>query len=217
MKKMIGVLLGLGLGLTLLVSPAKAQNLVNRYDAYGIGQVNYSLNSGGSSYGQLFNSGSSSLWSLGYGSTQATAGTAVLSWNSSGQVGVGTTAPAASSLLEVGTGNGAAESLRVTTKGILEFHATTAPTVSSCGTSPSVASGSDQAGDVTTGTSLSNSCTITFASAYTNIPHCFCSDRTTKSACIAQATSSTVVLAASSTVAPFVSSDVLDYVCIGHN
>lgn len=185
MKKLLGIALAV---LVYAGTPVSAQvsggpNLPNRFDANGIGTVSYSLNSGGSFYGQLFNSGTAANWSLGFGSAQSTSGTPVLTWDSNGH---------------------------------LLTHGIQAPAVSSCGTNPSVATGSDTAGDVTTGTSNSNSCTLTFSVAYAAIPHCFCSDRTTKAPCIAQATASTVVLAATATNA-FLSTDVLDYVCLGHN
>jgi len=50
------------------------------------------LNSSGSNYGFISNN-TTGVWSLGYGTTIGTLGTSVLSWNSSNQVGVGTTSP----------------------------------------------------------------------------------------------------------------------------
>ena len=47
----------------------------------------------------------------------------------------------------------------------------TAPTLSSCGGSPSV-TGTDMAGKVTIGSGATTSCTVTFAKAYTNAPSC---------------------------------------------
>ena len=47
--------------------------------------------SSGSNFGQISNTGT--RWSLGYGGTQQTVGTEVLTWNSSGNVGIGTTSP----------------------------------------------------------------------------------------------------------------------------
>lgn len=49
-----------------------------------------------------------------------------------------------------------------------------APTVASCGTSPSVASGSnDNSGTINVGTGISvTACTLTFATAFTNPPSC---------------------------------------------
>lgn len=49
----------------------------------------------------------------------------------------------------------------------------TAPTVATCGTSPSAVTGTDTAGYVTTGTGTVNSCAVTFAKAFTtNKPAC---------------------------------------------
>lgn len=181
MKKLIAGLLGLALSVMTVV-PAMAQNKVGRYDAVSVGAVNYSLNSGGSFYGQLLNSGSASAWSLGFGSSNSTVGTGVLTWNNAGHV-------------------------------LLQGSAV--PAASSCGNTPSVVLGSDNAGDVSIGSAASSSCTLTFVAAYSVIPHCFCSDRTTKVPCIAQPTLSTVVLVGTTTN-PMVSGDTLDYVCIGH-
>ena len=47
--------------------------------------------SSGSNFGQISNTGT--RWSLGYGGTQQTVGTEVLTWNSSGNVGIGTSSP----------------------------------------------------------------------------------------------------------------------------
>jgi len=47
------------------------------------------------------------------------------------------------------------------------------PTVSVCGTDPSLATGSnDYAGKITVGTGTVNSCTLTFGAAFTNTPSC---------------------------------------------
>ena len=50
------------------------------------------LNSSGSNYGFISNN-TTGVWSLGYGTTIGTLGTSVLSWNSSGQVGINNTTP----------------------------------------------------------------------------------------------------------------------------
>ena len=47
--------------------------------------------SSGANFGQISNTGT--RWSLGYGGTLSTVGTEVLSWNSSGNVGIGTSSP----------------------------------------------------------------------------------------------------------------------------
>lgn len=185
MKMLLAGLLGLVLSVVCAV-PSMAQNKQGRYDSAAVSNVNYTLNSGSSFYGQLFNSLSTSTgaWTLGFGSSQNSAGTAVLSWNSMGHV---------------------------------EVHGVQAPGVSACATTPSVAVGSDNAGDVTIGKGGAQStCTLTFAAPFANIPHCTCSDRTTNIACVAQATLSTVVLVPTGS-SSFASVDVLDYICLGHN
>lgn len=58
-------------------------------------------------------------------------------------------------------------------------HTGTAPTVGTCGTSPSVtANSSDMAGELTTGTGTPTACTLTFGKAFTNAPFCTIVDRT---------------------------------------
>jgi len=73
---------------------------------------------------------------------------------SGGNVGIGTTAPTAA--LDV-TGHIASSG--------------TAPTVGTCGTSPSI-TGTDTRGQVTFGTGAPTACTISFATAYTTTPYC---------------------------------------------
>ncbi len=58
-----------------------------------VGNNELALDSSGANYGFLSNRGVG-IWSLGYGPTLGTLGTAVLTWNSSGYVGIGTTTPA---------------------------------------------------------------------------------------------------------------------------
>ncbi len=180
MKKMIASLLA-----SLLFAPvlALAQNIPTTYNAGGVGVPNYTLQSGGSFYGQLNNSGSASLWNLGFGSSQSTSGTAVLNWDSAGHIRLG------------GIG---------------------VPVVSSCGTSPSGAAGSDNAGDVSMGTVAATTCTLTFAAPYANVPHCFASNRTSKLSTVSQATTTTLVIVGTGAGAFANALDVIDYVCIGH-
>jgi len=61
----------------------------------------------------------------------------------------------------------------------VEFKSTGgSPTLSACGTSPSI-TGVDAVGRVTVGTAPSTTCTLTFATAWTNAPICFGQDETT--------------------------------------
>lgn len=86
------------------------------------------------------------------------------------------------------------------------------PTLSSCGTSPSIV-GSDVAGKVTVGSGAGvQSCTLTFATAYTTAPACTVSDET--EILLVRATSTTTTLILDAAVAGTLASDVLAYVCI---
>jgi hypothetical protein len=73
-------------------------------------QVQFSMGaSSGANFGQIGNTGT--RWSLGYGSTANTIGTEVLTWNSSGNVGIGVSGPsknldiASSYRLQIDTAN----------------------------------------------------------------------------------------------------------------
>lgn len=199
MKKMIaGLLFSLSFALCV---PARSQNLLGRVDTYNQGAPNYTANSGGSSYGQWASSASGSGWSLGYGTSQSVTGTAVLTWDATG-------------LAYFGLATSTSTAFKA--NGWVEKKQATAPTVSSCGTGPSVAAGTDQAGDVTIGSLAATSCTITFAAAPTNIPHCACNNRTSKLPCYVQPTSTTAVLVGSGSGNMDNIGDVLDWVCSGH-
>lgn len=88
------------------------------------------------------------------------------------------------------------------------------PSISSCGTSPSVV-GDDTAGLITVGTGgITSTCTITFSQTYTNAPHCFVNDRTAILAVRATPTTTTLVV---DTSAPFAASSLIDYFCIMSN
>jgi hypothetical protein len=83
---------------------------------------------------------------------------------------------------------------------------TTAPTLSSCGTSPSIATGStDHAGKVTIG-AIGTGCTITFAVAYTNAPSCLVGGAVATT----WTTTNTALMISASP-------GVIDYHCIGLN
>jgi hypothetical protein len=56
----------------------------------------------------------------------------------------------------------------------------TAPTLSSCGTSPTLATGaSDMAGTINVGSGTVTACTLTFGTAFTNAPTCVMNDDST--------------------------------------
>ena len=68
------------------------------------------------------------------------------------------------------------------------------PSVSACGTSPSIATQStDNAGIVTVGSSVSN-CTITFAAGFPNVPACTCSTVNIGTWCVANPSTSGISL-----------------------
>lgn len=213
MKKIVTRMIAALLLLGGSIVPAWAQNQQAQYNSNAVGYPGFTLNASGSNYGQVFNvNGLSGTWALGAGSAQATNGSAVLAWNSSNQAAVGTTVPQASSAFEIGS----TSAVRYLKNGWQEFHQNQVPTITSCGSSNSVATGTDAAGDVTIGSSASSSCTITFAEAPTNIPHCVCNNRTTRVPCNAAPTATTVVLTGSTTLTPFQTNDALDWVCFGH-
>lgn len=84
----------------------------------------------------------------------------------------------------------------------------TAPAVSACGTSPSIA-GSDTAGKVTAGTGAVTTCTLTFATAYGVAPACYSNNETTAQVMRAVSTTTTLVIDG----ADF-TSDVISYMCV---
>ena len=86
----------------------------------------------------------------------------------------------------------------------------TAPAVAgSCGSGPTIV-GTDVAGKVTTGTGSPTSCTVTFATTWTNAPACMVTNETTANLARAVSTTTTVVLSGT-----FVAGDVLSYICLG--
>jgi hypothetical protein len=94
------------------------------------------------------------------GSATEVADKVVMSLRDNGNVGIGTTSPAST----------------LTVKGHIGTDGAI-PTLSSCGTSPSIVSGStDTAGELTEGT-VATGCTITFASAYARAPFAVVTDQ----------------------------------------
>lgn len=90
----------------------------------------------------------------------------------------------------------------------------TAPTVSSCGTSPTIA-GYNEAGRVTVGTGGSaTSCTVTFGgTAWVTAPACTVQNESTALLMTAVATTTTLTIAAAT---PFGASDKLAFLCQGY-
>lgn len=92
----------------------------------------------------------------------------------------------------------------------------TAPTVSACGTSPTTVTGSSTAGRLTTGSGGTvQSCTLTFATAWSTAPSCGCNDETT--ILLVRAIATTTTLICDSAAAGSLASQVLTYRCIGGN
>jgi len=84
-----------GIGTTTPSYPLTVVGTANASTFYIAGNGNnlITLSSAGSNYGQIMNNSADS-WSLGYGTNiGGSAGTSVLSWNSAGNVGIGTTGP----------------------------------------------------------------------------------------------------------------------------
>ena len=80
---------GLGIGTS---SPQAKLEVNGQIFSSATGSNNLVINSIGANYGFISNR-STGVWSLGYGATIATLGTSALTWDSSGNVGIGTTTP----------------------------------------------------------------------------------------------------------------------------
>lgn len=88
--------------------------------------------------------------------------------------------------------------------------ATTAPALTSCGTSPSI-TGNDMAGTVTMGTGTPTGCVITFNSAKSSAPHCVVTWIATPLASQSYATSASAITLTQTAT----SSNVVKYICMG--
>ena len=84
------------------------------------------------------------------------------------------------------------------------------PVLTSCGTTPSV-SGSDRAGNVTIGTEVTTSCTVTFAEPYASTPSCTVTGDNTAVTYARTITASVLTIISSADMA----SDVVSYNCVG--
>lgn len=225
-------------------------DLINSITLYGVGAPQVVLNAVGSNYGQLFNpsgSRSTGVWALGFGTSNSANGTEVLTWNTSNQVEInhGTVgASASNSIASAGSSTLSASPLSLfqvnslinangdiyyyiayRSNGWLELKYASAavPTVNSavgCGASPSAAAGTDQAGDITVGSSMGGICGIKFTSQPTNIPHCVCNDTTTPLAgCSIKSLSTSGFTMQNAPVGgetDFQTSDRLDWLCLAH-
>jgi hypothetical protein len=86
------------------------------------------------------------------------------------------------------------------------------PTISSCGTSPTVV-GNDNAGTVTVGTGGSASCTITFSSTFTTAPACVVTPHFASSPYISASSATAITVAHGGP--GFAAGDKLSYHCMG--
>lgn len=142
---------------------------------------------------------------------EATAGGGAIRINSAGTSGsnmdgldVGDTIPARGSFTSLSGGP-------ITTTDHLISTAASPPTVSSCGTSPSV-SGTDVKGVITTGSGGPTACTLNFATAYASAPVCVVS--LVNSASIGHKVTATTASALTVGFTAGYSSQKFNYVCI---
>lgn len=92
----------------------------------------------------------------------------------------------------------------------LGLGSTTAPALTSCGTSPSI-TGTDLAGTVTMGTGTPTGCVITFNTAKSSAPHCVVTWIATPLASQSYATSASAITLTQTAT----SSNVVKYICVG--
>lgn len=95
-------------------------------------------------------------------------------------------------------------------KGHLGFTPVSVPTITSCGGSPSAATGSDVAGQVTEG-STATGCTITFATAYASAPFCVVGMQTEQAAFSYTLSASAIVVTNTSAT-----NDKINWICHGN-
>lgn len=96
--------------------------------------------------------------------------------------------------------------------GHLITQSTTAPALTSCGTSPAI-TGTDVAGIVTMGTATPTGCVITFGSAYATAPVCIVQWIATPLASQSYVTSASAI----TTTQTGANSNKLQYVCVAQN
>lgn len=162
------------------------------------------LNASGNSWGVSVGSSAknSNRFSLYQDALNGGARTERIGVSTSGVMGIGYTSDQSRGVLEL---NGAVYISGINIKA-------SNPTVSSCGTSPSIDSNSSNyAGTVTVGSVSATSCTITFASAFTTYNHCVITSQQSVAAFAYSYTLSDITVTATSMV-----SDKIDYHCEGY-
>jgi hypothetical protein len=154
-------------------------------------------NFNGSSTGNpvTLNAISNGAWTVGlsYGSAGASTANLILV-PTNGNVGIGTTTPFA----------------KLSIYGHLSTGTSTAPTLTSCGTNPSI-TGTDNASTITEGT-IATSCTMTFNTPFRNTPVCTI---TSQSGLVFSYTKTNTAITITNVGA--LSSTLLDVVCVGQN
>lgn len=93
----------------------------------------------------------------------------------------------------------------------LEFSSTT-PSISSCGTSPSI-TGNDNVGKAVIGSGIVTNCIITFATSWTNTPACMANDES--NILMIQTITTTTTLTFNATTS--ISGNVIKYICMGYS
>jgi hypothetical protein len=107
-----------------------------------------------------------------------------------------------------------AERFRINSKGHGEWTAASAPT-SDCGTSDTFETGStDVVGRIEVGTTPGASCTLTFAAAWTNAPHCSVNNEDSVARAVTMVTSTTTNVLITFAAAPD-AADSISYHCVG--
>lgn len=146
-----------------------------------------------------------------FGSRAGGNGAGVVGWSDGAWTG-STSNPAYITFETAPNGSGTrVEHMRITSAGHIGYAGTT-PTVSSCGTSPTIDStASDNTGTVNIGSGVTASCTITFATAFTTYNHCVVASHTTAIAVGYSYTLSAITVTGSS-----IGSGVIDYLCNGN-
>ncbi len=110
----------------------------------------------------------------------------------------------------IATGKGALK-LAPTTGHVVFDSTKTAPGLTSCGGGTPSIVGSDSAGNITIGTGATQSCTVTFASAFLVAPACFVNGNNTAVTYIGTQTTTILTITSSADM----DSDVVSYICIG--
>lgn len=145
-------------------------------------------------------------------------GVTVLTSSVTGRVGINETAPEAALETRATAGEdwivlwssaNAAHLGGITGSGHIVFTGD-APTLSSCGTSPSIA-GNDNGAHITIGTSESGTCTITFATEWTNKPICTCDDDSAIQNCKTVETTTTLTVSGT-----WSDNEEIDFQCQGY-